>query len=104
MSKQKPSTSIKKPRFVLTDEHRFYLATKEISTENPDGLFFIASLFLSNGKGASGTLHTEIATFDDADSAVIYRETVAAMAVVNAETALGTMFQERVSKFMSQSK
>ncbi len=104
MSKQKPNTSIKKPRFVLTDEHRFYLATKEISVENPDGLFFIASLFLPSGKGAFGTLHTEVATFDDGESAVVYRETIAAMAAVNAETATGAIFQEYVSKFMSQSK
>lgn len=100
MQKQKTTTSIKRPRFVLTDMTRFYLATKELSEQSPDGLFFIVSLFLPKLKNGILELHTEVATFDDAESALIYRETVAAMAATNVKTVQATMFKEQINNFI----
>lgn len=103
--KKAKSTSIKKPKFVLTDETKFYLATKDISNEESD-LFFIASLFLPAKKG---TIYlqpfTEIATFDDAESATIYYETVSKMAEVHKATEGGYgIHAEIVKKFLEHTK
>ena len=103
MKKNKTNPSIKKPRFVLTDETRLYLATKELSEESPDGLFFIVSLFWPVKQGAQPAVpRTEVATFDDAESAVIYRETVAAMCRANAKSAFAEMCKDFIEKFNSK--
>lgn len=105
MQKDKPNKPIKKPRFVLTDEARFYLAVKDVTGENDDGLFFIASLFLPVGKG---TVYleprTEIATFDDAESSMIYHDTISKMAKVHAQTNDFGILKDAINKFNAHEK
>ena len=105
-NKKTKNTAIKKPKFVLTDEAKFYLATKDITDENDDGLFFIASLFLPAKKGVV-TLdpYTEIATFDDAESAMIYHDTVAKMAKIHEQVddSWG-IYTDAINKFNGKEK
>ena len=61
---------IKRPRLVLNNATKLYLASKEISTENDD-CFFIMSMFLPKNQ-KRGDLQTELMVFDDAESASIY--------------------------------
>lgn len=106
MKKDKKSTTIKKPRFVLTDEAKFYLATKDITGENENGLFFIASLFLPSNKGVVLLEpHTEIATFDDAESASIYYDTVAKMVEVHQQIDKSWgVYADAIKKFNAHEK
>ena len=108
MAHNKPkNNTIKKPKFVLTNEAKFYLATKDITDENDDDLFFIASLFLPVKKPNVIVLdpHTEIATFDDAESAHIYYETVAKMAKIHAETdTTYGIYTDMINKFYGRDK
>ena len=104
MKKDKTGTTIKKPRFVLTDESRFYLATKDVTGEDDD-LFFIASLFLPAGRGTVHLdPHTEIATFDDAESASIYHDTVSKMAQVHAQIENFAILKDAINKFNAREK
>ena len=102
--KKTNSTAIKKPRFVLTDEAKFYLATKDIT--NDDDLFFIASLFLPVKKGTIFLQpFTEIATFDDAESASIYHDTVAKMAKIHEQTeSTFGIYADAIKKFNEREK
>ena len=106
MSKSKTTPSIKKPKFVLTNEAKFYLATRELSNENGDGLYFIASLFLPVKNGSIlAQAYNEVATFDDADSAMIYRETVANLCQVNlTTTAVGREFAKIAEEFKENTR
>ena len=78
---------IQKPRLVLNNTAKFYLATTEVNPENPSDWFFFISLFypVKNGRimqqpQTEITImqqpQTEITTFDDAESAAIYYETL----------------------------
>lgn len=68
---------IQKPRLVLNNTAKFYLATTEVNPENPSDWFFFISLFypVKNGRIMQQP-QTEITTFDDAESAAIYYETL----------------------------
>ncbi len=106
MIKNQKDTAIKKPKFVLTNEAKFYLATKDMTDENDDGLFFIASLFLPAKKTNVVVMdpRTEIATFDDAESANIYCQTISKMAQINAQTAVFNAHQDVIDKFYGREK
>ena len=96
---------IKKPRFVLTDEAKFYLATKDITGENEDDLFFIASLFLPAKKGTIVLEpHTEIATFDDPESAMIYHETISKIVQIHKQTDDFGIYESAIKKFNGKEK
>lgn len=105
MAGQKPNKTIKKPKFILTDEAKFYLATKDI-TNDDDDLFFIASLFLPVKKGTIFLQpFTEIATFDDAESASIYHDTVAKMAKIHEQTeSTFGIYADAIKKFNEREK
>ncbi len=64
------NNTIKRPRLVLNNATKLYLASKEISTENDD-YFFIMSLFLPKNQ-KHNDLQTELMVFDDPESASIY--------------------------------
>ena len=107
MAHSKQNNSIKKPKFVLTDETKFYLATKDITDTENDDLFFIASLFLPVKKPNVIVLdpHTEIATFDDAESASIYCETVSKMVKIHEETnTTFGIYADMINKFKGNEK
>lgn len=106
MAHSKQNNSIKKPKFVLTDETKFYLATKDITDTENDDLFFIASLFLPVKKPNVIVLdpHTEIATFDDAESASIYHDTVSKMAQVHAQIEDFAILKDAINKFNAREK
>ena len=70
-------SAIKKPRLVLNNTAKFYLATHEVNPENPSDWFFFISLFYPVKDGRiMQQPQTEITTFDDAESAAIYYETL----------------------------
>ena len=100
MKKAKDTERFKRPQFVLTDEARFYLATRDVSDDNESDLFFIASLYLPRQKG--GTLfspRTEVAAFEDSTSADIYHNTVSAMCRVNAQSDIGQEYKKEIERF-----
>lgn len=68
---------IKQPVLVMNNTAKFYLATTEVNPENPSDWFFFISLFypVKNGRIIQQA-QTEITTFDDAESAAIYYETL----------------------------
>ena len=102
---EKTPTGIKKPRLVLNDNQKFYLATKEISNGETD-LFCIISLFLPVNKGmiTASEAHTEISAFDDADSAAIYRETLEQYCRFNTKTNLGRTCKAAIEEFEKSAK
>ena len=107
MENKKPKNNeIKKPRFVLTDEAKFYLATKDITDTDKDDMFFIASLFCPVKRANVIVLepHTEIATFDDAESASIYYETVSKMVKVHENMENFGIYKEMINKFNGKEK
>jgi hypothetical protein len=66
---------IQKPRLVLNNTAKFYLATHEVNSES-DWFFFISLFYpVKNGRIMQQP-QTEITTFDDAESAAIYYETL----------------------------
>ena len=95
---KKDTGQFKNPKFVLTNETRFYLATRDITNTDESDLFLIASLYLPKG----GTLlvpHTEVAAFEDSDSAAVYRDTVSAMGRINAKSGVGQEFEKEIKAF-----
>lgn len=100
MKKENEYKRFQKPKFVLTNETRFYLATRDITNTDETDLFLIASLYLPIKKG--GTLlvpHTEVAAFEDSDSAAVYRDTVSAMGRINAKSGVGQAFEKEIKAF-----
>ena len=97
----KQTNGIKKPKFVLTNATKLYLATKELEYDSAEGLFFIASLFLPINKGfVPLNPCTEVAAFDDALSAVVYRETIDNMAKLNLQSAVGKDYVDLAAAFV----
>ena len=100
------NSGFKKPRFVLTDEAKFYLATKDVTDVDNDDMFFIASLFLPVKKTNVVILdpHTEIATFDDAESATIYHETVAKIVKIHEKMEGFGIYADMINRFNGKEK
>ena len=100
MKKAKDTERFKRPQFVLTDEARFYLATRDITNTDETDLFFIASLYLPRQKGRIlFSPRTEVAAFEDSTSADIYHNTVSAMCRVNARSDIGQEYKEEIERF-----
>ena len=102
---KKSNNKIKSPKFVLTDESRFYLATKDMTDVDNDDLFFIASLFLPVKKSTIVLQpYTEIAAFDDAESASVYHDVVSKMAQVHSKMEDFGIYKQMIEKFQGNEK
>ena len=100
-NKQTNNSGIKKPILVLNNATKLYLATKELEYDSAEGLFFIASLFLPITNGfAPLNPCTEVAAFDDALSAVVYRETIDNMAKLNLVSTIGKDYADLAFAFV----
>lgn len=99
----KQNTVIQKPILVLNDKTKFYLATVELNDDNPSDLFFIMSLFLPvKGSSVYAEPHTEIMTFNDAESADTYRQTLSHYCDVNAKSAIAKQVENAIEDFKKQ--
>ena len=96
---------IRKPKLVLNNATKLYLASKEISDENVDDLFFVLALFLPVNKGNIILQpQTEMMTFDDVESARIYSETLSKYCAYNAKTQPAKMAQFAIEEFKQNTK
>lgn len=97
--------AIKKPRLVLNDATKFYLATHEVVTEDISDLFFFISLFYPVKDGRIFERpQTEITTFDDAESAAIYYETLQRLCAFNAKNPNLIYASEVIKNFKERTK
>lgn len=102
---KKSNNKIKSPKFVLTDESRFYLATRDVTDTENDDLFFVASLFLPVKKSTIVLQpYTEIAAFDDAESASVYHDVVSKMAQVHSQMEDFGIYKTILEKFNENQK
>lgn len=100
-NKETNNNNIKKPKLVLNNATKLYLATKELEYDSAEGLFFIASLFLPITKGfVPLNPCTEVAAFDDALSAIVYRETIDNMAKLNLASTMGKEYADLAAAFV----
>ena len=96
---------IRKPKLVLNNATKLYLASKEVSDGEVDDLFFILALFLPVNKGNFVLQpQTEMMTFDDAESARIYSETLSKYCAYNAKTQPAKMVQFAIDEFKQNTK
>lgn len=94
MKKNINKNTIKRPRLVLNNATKFYLAITEFDPESTSDLFFFISLFYPVKNGSIKLIpQTEITTFDDAESAAIYYDTLVRYCEFNARN------QERTDAF-----
>lgn len=98
--KQKTNTIIQKPILVLNDQTKFYLATVELNDDEPSDLFFIMSLFLPvKDSIIYAKPSTEIMTFNDAESADAYRQTLSHYCDVNIKSDIAKSVEKAIEDF-----
>ena len=102
--KENKKEVIKKPILTLNSATKFYLATRELTNEEDD-LFFIISLFMpvKNGSVVAQAV-TEILTFEDANSANVYYQTLSKYCAVNAKHQIGQSVENAIKDFYAYTK
>jgi len=97
--KNKENKSISnKPKLVLNDATKFYLATQDL--DNEDGLFVVASLFCPrNGGQITVNPITEVAIFENSDAAVYYSTALRGFCEINKNHAMWPTLQPLAEKF-----
>ena len=105
MSDKKETNTIQKPKLTLNDTNKFYLATGDFTGESESGLFFVLSLYLPVKNGTIMIQpHTEVSAFDDANSAIVYQETLARYCAFNVKSSAAQMVKDIIKDFNERKK
>jgi len=105
MTKNKTNNSKKRPKVVINNLTKLYIATKEITDDNNGDLFFIMSLFLPVKDGVTYLRpQTEIEAYDDAEYFCNYYQTLSHYCAVNAKTTIGIQAKQAIADFYKYTK